>query len=75
MLDFYDHQDFLIRTDRFPARRTATGDDVMIPGATRFQSHGAGGSQDRSSVAGEIRTTETVRQGGSRSAIVILRRS
>ena len=34
MVDFYDGQGFLLRTDRFPARRTATGDDVMNPGAT-----------------------------------------
>jgi hypothetical protein len=34
MVDFYDDRGFLIRTDRFPARRTATGDDVMNPGAT-----------------------------------------
>lgn len=34
MVDFYDDQGFLLRTDRFQARRTATGDDVMNPGAT-----------------------------------------
>lgn len=34
MVDFYDDQGFLIRNDRFPARRTAMGDDVMNPGAT-----------------------------------------
>ena len=34
MVDFYDEQGFLIRTDRHPARRTATGDDIMNPGAT-----------------------------------------
>ena len=34
MVDFDDGQGFLIRTDRFPARRTATGDDVMNAGAT-----------------------------------------
>ena len=34
MVDFYDDQGFLLRTDRYPARRTATGDDVMNPGAT-----------------------------------------
>lgn len=34
MVDFYNDQGFLLRTDRFPARRTATGDDVMNPGAT-----------------------------------------
>ena len=33
MLDFYDHQGFLIRNERFPARRTVEGDDVMYPGA------------------------------------------
>ncbi len=33
MVDFYDEQGFLIRTERYPARRTATGDDVMNPGA------------------------------------------
>ena len=34
MVDFYDEQGFLIRTDRYQARRTTTGDDVMNPGAT-----------------------------------------
>ena len=34
MVDLYDDKGFLIRTDRVPARRTATGDDVMNPGAT-----------------------------------------
>jgi hypothetical protein len=34
MVDFFNDQGFLLRTDRFPARRTATGDDVMNPGAT-----------------------------------------
>ncbi len=34
MVDFYDDLGFLLRTDRFPARRTATGDDVINPGAT-----------------------------------------
>ena len=33
-VNFYDDRGFLIRSDRFPARRTATGDDVMNPGAT-----------------------------------------
>lgn len=33
MVDFYDEQGFLIRTERHPARRTPTGDDVMNPGA------------------------------------------
>jgi len=34
MVDFYDDLGVLLRTDRFPARRTATGDDVINPGAT-----------------------------------------
>lgn len=34
MVDFYDDQGSLLRTDRLPARRTATGDDIMNPGAT-----------------------------------------
>ncbi|MBA5865086.1 MAG: hypothetical protein GDA67_00140 [Nitrospira sp. CR1.3] len=34
MVDFYDDQKFLIKTDRYPARRSASGDDVMNPGAT-----------------------------------------
>ena len=33
MVDFYDGQGLLIRADRFPARRTASGDDVLNPGA------------------------------------------
>ncbi len=33
MVDFYDDQGLLIRTDRYPARRTPGGDDVMNPGA------------------------------------------
>ena len=33
MVDFYDEQGLLIRTDRFPARRTLSGDDVISPGA------------------------------------------
>lgn len=33
MVDFYDDQGFLIRTERHPARRTPTGDDVQNPGA------------------------------------------
>ncbi len=32
MVDFYDDQGVLIRTDRYPARKTMTGDDVMNPG-------------------------------------------
>ena len=32
MVDFYDGQGLLIRTDRFPARRTPSGDDVLNPG-------------------------------------------
>lgn len=34
MVDLYDDQGVLLRTDRFPARRTATGEDVMNSGAT-----------------------------------------
>jgi len=34
MADLYDDQGVLLRTDRFPARRTATGEDVMNSGAT-----------------------------------------
>ncbi|MEK7235384.1 MAG: hypothetical protein AAB242_02110 [Nitrospirota bacterium] len=34
MVGFYDDQGFLLRTDRFPSRRTATGEAVMYPGAT-----------------------------------------
>ncbi len=33
LVDFYDNQGLLIRTDRFPARRTASGEDVLNPGA------------------------------------------
>lgn len=33
MVDFYDEQGLLIKTERYPARRTTTGDDVMNPGA------------------------------------------
>ena len=33
MVDFYDGQGLLIRTDRFPARRTASGEDILNPGA------------------------------------------
>ncbi|HLZ35727.1 MAG TPA: hypothetical protein VKP13_17115 [Nitrospira sp.] len=33
MVDFYDEQGLLLRTDRYPARRTATVDGVMNPGA------------------------------------------
>ncbi len=32
MVDFYDEQGILIRSSRHPARKTATGDDVMNPG-------------------------------------------
>ena len=32
MVDFYDDQGFLIRTERYPARRTPIGDDIMNPG-------------------------------------------
>lgn len=31
---YFENRVFLLRTDRFPARRTATGDDGMNPGAT-----------------------------------------
>jgi hypothetical protein len=34
MVDFYDDQGFLFHTHRFPVRRTATGEDVINPGAT-----------------------------------------
>ena len=33
MVDFYDDHGLLMKTERYPARRTATGDDVMNPGA------------------------------------------
>lgn len=33
MVDFYDNEGLLIRTERYPARRTPTGDDTMAPGA------------------------------------------
>lgn len=33
MVDFYDDQGLLLRTERYPARRTPGGDDVMNPGA------------------------------------------
>lgn len=36
MVDFYDEQGFLIRTDRYPARKTPTGDDVVNPGAVEM---------------------------------------
>ncbi len=32
MVDFYDEQGTLIRTERYPARQTESGDDVMNPG-------------------------------------------
>ncbi|MBX3235620.1 MAG: hypothetical protein KF814_05665 [Nitrospiraceae bacterium] len=32
MVDFYDEQGALLRSTRYPARRTAGGDDVMNPG-------------------------------------------
>lgn len=32
MVDFYDEQGILVRSSRHPARKTATGDDVMNPG-------------------------------------------
>ncbi|MDZ4733647.1 MAG: hypothetical protein SGJ16_08680 [Nitrospirota bacterium] len=34
MVDFYDDQGVLLRTGQFPARRTATGEDVVNSGAT-----------------------------------------
>ena len=34
MGDFYDGQGFLIRTDRFSARRTPTGEVIVNPRAT-----------------------------------------
>lgn len=33
MVDFYDEHGMLMKTERYPARRTVTGDDVMNPGA------------------------------------------
>lgn len=33
MVDFYDAQGFLIQSERYAARRTATGDDVMSAGS------------------------------------------
>ena len=33
MVDFYDDQGVLIQSERYQARRTATGEDVMSPGA------------------------------------------
>jgi hypothetical protein len=33
MVDFYDHQDFLIKTERYPARKTSTGEDIVNAGA------------------------------------------
>ena len=33
MVDFYDDQGVLIQSERYQARRTTTGDDVMSPGA------------------------------------------
>lgn len=33
MVDFYDDRSLLIRAGRIPARRTATGDDIMNPAA------------------------------------------
>lgn len=33
MVDFYDDQGFLIKTERYPARKTPSGDDTMNPGA------------------------------------------
>ncbi len=33
MVEFFDDQGLLVRADRFPAHRTAVGDDVMNPGS------------------------------------------
>ncbi|MGA6829362.1 hypothetical protein ACO9S2_17360 [Nitrospira sp. NS4] len=33
MVDFYDDQGILLRTDRYPARRTSAGDDILNPGS------------------------------------------
>jgi hypothetical protein len=33
MVDFYDDHGMLIKTDRFPARKTPTGEDILNPGA------------------------------------------
>ncbi len=33
MVDFYDDQAFLFKTERYPARKTSTGEDIMNPGA------------------------------------------
>lgn len=35
MVDFYDAQGVLIRTDRYPARKTTSGEDVMYAGEIR----------------------------------------
>ncbi|HKW86311.1 MAG TPA: hypothetical protein VJM82_04510 [Nitrospiraceae bacterium] len=36
MIDFYDDQGILVRSDRHPARKTSAGDDVMNPGEIRL---------------------------------------
>ncbi|MEO8325869.1 MAG: hypothetical protein ABI618_08470, partial [Nitrospirota bacterium] len=33
MVDFYDDQGFLIKTERYPARKTSSGEDTMSPSA------------------------------------------
>ncbi len=33
MVDFYDDQGFLIKSERYPARKSSTGEDTMNPGA------------------------------------------
>lgn len=34
MVDFYDSQGILVKTERYPARKTPTGEDILNPGAT-----------------------------------------
>jgi hypothetical protein len=34
MVDFYDGQGTLVKTERYPARKTPTGEDILNPGAT-----------------------------------------
>jgi len=33
MVDFYDGQGALVKTERYPARKTSTGEDILNPGA------------------------------------------
>ena len=33
MVDFYDSQGALVKTERYPARKTPTGEDILNPGA------------------------------------------